>query len=57
LRIIKTIYFDAPAAPYRPVESTAEAGVILVSSVVLVIGYLLIPALAVTSEAAASALF
>jgi NADH-quinone oxidoreductase subunit N len=57
LRIIKTIYFDAPAAPYRPVESMAEAGVILVSSVVLVIGYLLIPALAVTSSAAAKALF
>ncbi len=57
LRIIKTIYFDAPAAPYRVVESYAEAGVILVSSIVLVIGYLLIPALAVTSAAAAKALF
>ena len=57
LRIIKTMYFDAPAAPYRPVQSYVEAGVILVSSVVLVVGYGLIPLLAVTSGAAAKALF
>ncbi len=57
LRIIKTIYFDAPAAPYRPVQSYAEGAVILVSSVVLVGGYLLIPLLAGASGAAARALF
>jgi NADH-quinone oxidoreductase subunit N len=57
LRVIKIIYFDAPAAPYRPVQSYAEASVILVSSVVLVAGYLLIPFLAATSGAAARALF
>ncbi len=57
LRIIKTIYFDAPAEPYRPVQSYAEGAVILVSSVVLVGGYLLIPLLAGASGAAARALF
>jgi NADH-quinone oxidoreductase subunit N len=57
LRVIKTIYFDAPAAPLRPVQSYVEASVILVSSVVLVGGYLLIPLLAVTSNAAAMSLF
>jgi NADH-quinone oxidoreductase subunit N len=57
LRIIKTIYFDAPAAPYRSVQSYAEASVILVSSVVLVGGYLLIPLLSGASGAAARALF
>jgi NADH-quinone oxidoreductase subunit N len=57
LRIIKVMYFDAPAAPFRPVQSYAEAGVILVSSIVLLIGYWLIPVLANTSGAAARALF
>ncbi len=57
LRVIKTMYFDAPAAPFRPVQSYVEASVILVSSVVLVVGYLLIPALGNASAAAAKALF
>jgi NADH-quinone oxidoreductase subunit N len=57
LRIIKTMYFDAPAAPFRPVQSYVEASVILVSSVVLVVGYLMIPLLANASGAAAKALF
>jgi NADH-quinone oxidoreductase subunit N len=57
LRIIKVMYFDAPAEPYRPVQSYAEASVILVSSLLLVIGYLLIPMLSATSAAAAKALF
>jgi NADH-quinone oxidoreductase subunit N len=57
LRIIKTIYFDAPAAPFRPVQSYVEASVILISSVVLVVGYLMIPLLANASGAAAKALF
>ncbi len=57
LRIIKVMYFDAPAEPYRPVQSYAEASVILVSSILLVIGYLLIPMLSATSAAAAKALF
>jgi NADH-quinone oxidoreductase subunit N len=57
LRIIKIMYFDAPAEPYRPVQSYSEAGIILVSSLVLVMGYFLIPLLAATSGAAAKALF
>jgi NADH-quinone oxidoreductase subunit N len=57
LRIIKTMYFDEPAPAFRPVESYAEASVILVSSLVLVLGYLLIPVLDATSAAAARSLF
>ncbi len=57
LRVIKIMYFDAPAEPYRPVQSYAEGGVILLSSLVLVLGYFLIPLLATTSGAAAKALF
>jgi NADH-quinone oxidoreductase subunit N len=57
LRIIKTMYFDAPAAPFRAVQNYAEASVILVSSLVLVFGYLLIPALSDASAAAAGSLF
>jgi NADH-quinone oxidoreductase subunit N len=57
LRIIKVMYFDAPAAPFRPVQDYAEAGIILVSSIVLLVGYWLIPVLANTSGAAAKALF
>ncbi len=57
LRVIKVMYFDAPATQLRPVQSYVEASVILVSSLILVIGYLLIPALTATSAAAAKALF
>jgi NADH-quinone oxidoreductase subunit N len=57
LRVIKVMYFDAPAKPLRPVQSYVEASVILVSSLILVIGYLLIPVLTATSAAAAKALF
>ncbi len=58
LRIIKTMFFDAPARPMRPVQSYAEAGVILVSSIILVVGlFTLVSFLSVTSEAAAKALF
>ena len=57
LRIIKTMYFDQPEASFRPVQSYVEASVILVSSIILVAGYLLIPVLGATSTAAAQALF
>jgi NADH-quinone oxidoreductase subunit N len=57
LRVIKVMYFDAPANPLRPVQSYVEASIILVSSLILVIGYLLIPVLTATSAAAAKALF
>jgi hypothetical protein len=39
------------------VQSYAEASVILVSALLLVVGYLLIPMLSATSGAAAQALF
>jgi hypothetical protein len=39
------------------VQSYVEASVILVSAIILVGGYLLIPLLAMTSNAAAAALF
>jgi NADH-quinone oxidoreductase subunit N len=58
LRIIKTMFFDAPERTMRPVQSYAEAGVILVSSIILVVGlFTLVSLLSVTSEAAAKALF
>ena len=57
LKIIKTMYFDDPAPAYAPAHSYAEAGVVAVSAVLLVGGYLLIPVLGAASAAAAGALF
>ncbi len=58
LRIVKTIYFDPPAEEAMlPAQSYAEAGIILVSAIILVAGYVLIPLLGDTSMAAAKALF
>jgi NADH-quinone oxidoreductase subunit N len=57
LKIIKIMYFDEPAAGYRPTGNLVEGGVIAVSATVLVGGYLLIPALGAASTAAAKALF
>jgi NADH-quinone oxidoreductase subunit N len=57
LRVIKIMYFDEPAAPFRAGHSYVETAVIAVSSAVLVGGYILIPFLAATSADAAKALF
>ncbi len=57
LKIIKTMYFDDPAPAYAPAHSYAESGVVAVSAVLLVGGYLLIPVLSAASAAAAGALF
>ncbi len=57
LKIIKTMYFDAPAAPYAKGESLIENGLIAVSATVLLIGYLAIPMLSSSANAAARALF
>jgi NADH-quinone oxidoreductase subunit N len=57
LKIIKTMYFDAPAAPYAKAGSVIESGLIAVSAVVLLVGYLAIPLLSSTANAAAKALF
>jgi NADH-quinone oxidoreductase subunit N len=57
LKIIKTIYFDAPADPYAEAASPLESGLIAVSALVLLIGYGAIPLLSSTANAAAKALF
>jgi NADH-quinone oxidoreductase subunit N len=57
LKIIKTMYFDAPTAPYGKAESVVENGLIAVSAGILLIGYLAIPMLSNSANAAAKALF
>ncbi len=57
LKIIKTMYFDAPAAPYAKAGSVIESGLIAVSAGVLLVGYLAIPLLSSNANAAAKALF
>jgi NADH-quinone oxidoreductase subunit N len=57
LKIIKTMYFDDPAAPYAKNESILEKGLIFASAAFVVLGYGLIPFLGSASAAAAKALF
>jgi NADH-quinone oxidoreductase subunit N len=57
LKIIKTMYFDAPAEAYAPSESLLERGLIAVSATIIVLGYAAIPLLSSTANAAAKALF
>ena len=57
LKIIKTMYFDAPAVPYAKAGSVIESGLIAVSAGVLVFGYLAIRPLGSIAGAAAKALF
>lgn len=57
LKIIKTMYFDEPAAQYAPAGSILENGLIAACATFIVLGYLLIPALGTEAAAAASALF
>jgi NADH-quinone oxidoreductase subunit N len=57
LKIIKTMYFDEPAAPYAKAESILERGLIAASAALIVLGYGLIPVLGNASAAAAKALF
>jgi NADH-quinone oxidoreductase subunit N len=57
LKIIKTMYFDEPAAAYATGTSIVENGIITVCAVVIVLGYLLNPVLDSASAAAAAALF
>ena len=56
LKIIKTMYFDAPVAPYAPSQSLTERALIAVSAGAILIGYIAIPLLGSTSAAAARAL-
>lgn len=58
LRIVKTIYFDEPAAEFAPAESKLEGGLIAVSAAfVSPLGYLAIPLLGAATMAAAQVLF
>jgi NADH-quinone oxidoreductase subunit N len=57
LKIIKTMYFDEPIAPYGPSGSGIENGLIAACAAFVVVGYLFIPTLGAEAAAAASALF
>ena len=58
LRIIKTMYFDAPAEPYSGQTPVVEGGLIAASTVFLSpLGWVVLPSLAAWSLAASQALF
>ena len=57
LKIIKTMYFDEPAARFAPAGSVLENGLIAACAIFIVVGYLFIPILGTEAAAAASALF
>jgi len=57
LKIIKTIYFDEPAAAYEAQGGAVENVILTACAVVIVFGYLLNPALDYASAAAAASLF
>ncbi len=58
LKIIKTMYFDAPAAPYAKAGSAIESGLIAVSAAISFVGMFAAQNfLASTANAAAKALF
>ncbi len=57
LKIIKTMYFDAPAMTYAPAGSRLENGLIAVCATFIVFGYLLIPVLGSEAAVAARSLF
>jgi NADH-quinone oxidoreductase subunit N len=58
LKIIKTMYFDEPAASYAPADSKVESGLIVLSAAAISpLGYLAIPFLGAATMAAAKALF
>ncbi len=58
LKIIKTMYFDEPApVNFAPAASRIESGLIAVAAAILLVGYLAIPILSSTANAAAKALF
>ncbi len=58
LKIVKTLYFDEPAAAFAPTGSRLEGGLLTLSALaVSPLGYLAIPCLGAASLAAAKALF
>ena len=57
LKIIKTMYFDEPAAAYEARGGAVENIILTACAVVIVVGYLLNPVLDKASAAAAASLF
>ncbi|MBT2185497.1 NADH-quinone oxidoreductase subunit NuoN [Sphingobium nicotianae] len=57
LRIVKTIYFDAPAEGFAEARSPIDYGIMTLCAAVIVLGYLLNPLLGSASAAAAASLF
>ncbi|ANI78772.1 MULTISPECIES: NADH-quinone oxidoreductase subunit NuoN [Sphingobium] len=57
LKIIKTMYFDEPAAAYEARGGAVENVILTTCAVVIVVGYLLNPMLDKASAAAAASLF
>jgi NADH-quinone oxidoreductase subunit N len=58
LKIVKTMYFDEPAAPLAASDDMLEGGLIAISAVIISpLGYLAIPMLSAATLAAAKALF
>jgi NADH-quinone oxidoreductase subunit N len=57
LKIVKTMYFDAPAEPYAQTRSPIEYAMMTAAAALIVLGYLLNPMLDKASAAAAAALF
>ena len=57
LKIIKTMYFDEPAAAYEARGGMVENVILTACAVVMLVGYLLNPALDQASAAAAASLF
>lgn len=57
LKIVKTLYFDAPAEPYATAKSRVEYALMTGAAAIIVFGYLLNPLLDATSRAAAASLF
>ena len=57
LKIIKTMYFDEPAAPYEARGGAVENVILTACAAVIVLGYFLNPVLDKASAAAAASLF
>ncbi|BAI96170.1 NADH-quinone oxidoreductase subunit N [Sphingobium sp. TA15] len=57
LKIIKTMYFDEPAAPYEARGGAVENVILTACAVVIIFGYFLNPVLDKASAAAAASLF
>jgi NADH-quinone oxidoreductase subunit N len=57
LKVIKTIYFDKPAAGFGEERSALDYGIITLCAAVIIVGYFLNPVLGQASAAAAASLF